>query len=167
MRRDKTKGALQYIPELTWMMFLRILDEKEQKEKIECEAVERFFAPSITSPFRWSDWGSPNGKKRKELQEQGSLGAFLNFVNRNITPDEIKQGKEMGLIQYLKSFEKNPNSTIKQKIISQIFRKLERTQIASETNLLDVLDKIDCLTTENIDDTHQFRGSSTKNGREK
>jgi hypothetical protein len=29
MRRDRTKGALEYIPELTWMMFLRILDEKE------------------------------------------------------------------------------------------------------------------------------------------
>ena len=67
MRRDKTKGAMQYIPELTWMMFLRILDEKEQEEEMQCEAVGKSFSSSLKSPFRWGDWGSPEGKKRKDL----------------------------------------------------------------------------------------------------
>ena len=71
MRRDKTKGAMQYIPELTWMMFLRILDEKEQEEEMQCEAVGKSFTPSLNTPFRWRDWGSPEGKKRKEIQEKG------------------------------------------------------------------------------------------------
>ena len=26
MRRSKCAGAMQYVPELTWMLFLRILD---------------------------------------------------------------------------------------------------------------------------------------------
>lgn len=156
MRRDKTKGAMQYIPELTWMMFLRILDEKEQEEEMQCEAVGKSFSPSLKFPYRWKDWGSPEGKKRKEIQDSGKLGDFLDFVNKHITPEEIKQGKEMGLIQHMKSFEKAPNATIKQKIISQIFRKIEKTQLASERNLLDVLDKVDHLTSENIDSTHQF-----------
>ena len=164
MRRGKTKGALQYIPELTWMMFLRILDEKEQKEEYQCEAVGKTFIPSLNFPYRWRDWGSPTGKKRKELQIHGNLGDFLNFVNHHITNEEIKQGKEMGLIQYLKSFEKNQNSSTKQKIISQIFRRVDETRIDSETNLLDVLDKIDCLTSENIDDTHQFPLSQVYEG---
>jgi type I restriction enzyme M protein len=156
MRRDKTKGALQYIPELTWMMFLRILDEKEQEEEMQCEAVGKTFTPSLKAPYRWRDWGDPEGKRRKEIQEKGKLGDFLDFINKRITPEDIKKGKEMGLIQYLKSFEKNPNATTKQKIISQIFRKIDRTQLASERNLLDVLDKVHHLTSENIDDTHQF-----------
>jgi len=143
MRRDKTKGALQYIPELTWMMFLRILDEKEQEEELQCEAVGKTFIPSLKAPYRWRDWGSPQGKKRKEIQETRPMGEFLNFVNNELLP-------------YLKSFEKDPNSTTKQKIISQIFRKIERTQLVSERNLLDVLDKVHHLTSENIDDTHQF-----------
>lgn len=143
MRRDKTKGALQYIPELTWMMFLRIFDEKEQIEEMQCEAVGKSFTLSLKSPYRWRDWGSPEGQRRKEIQEKGKLGDFLEFVNENLIP-------------HLKSFEKNQNATIKQKIISQIFRKIDRTQLVSERNLLDVLDRIDHLTSENIDDTHQF-----------
>ena len=39
MRRDNTKGAMEYIPELTWMMFLRILDEKEEEEELTYSAV--------------------------------------------------------------------------------------------------------------------------------
>jgi len=164
MRRDKTKGALQYIPELTWMMFLRILDEKEQEEESQCEAVGRAFIPSLEAPYRWRDWGSPEGKRRSEIQEEGRLGDFLDFVNRNTTPEEVRQGKERGLIQYLKSFEINPNASTKQKIISQIFRKIDKTQLASERNLLDVLDKVDHLTTGNIDDTHQFPLSQVYEG---
>ena len=151
MRRDKTKGAMQYIPELTWMMFLRILDEKEQEEEMQCKAVGKTFSPSLKYPYRWSDWGSPAGKKRKEIQENGKLGDFLTFVNQDLIP-------------HLKSFEKSTHSTIKQKIISQIFRKIDKTQLASERNLLDVLDRIDHLSSDNIDNTHQFALSQIYEG---
>ena len=156
MRRDRTKGAMQYIPELTWMMFLRILDEKELNEEKRRKSVGKSFTSSLKLPYRWRDWGSSEGKKRIELTEKGKLDDFLNFVNRYISPEEIKKGKEMGLIQYMKSFEKNPNASLRQKIISQIFRNLDRTHLAIERNLLDVLDMVDKLSTESIDDTHQF-----------
>ena len=32
MRRSNCAGALQYVPELTWILFLRILDEQEAKD---------------------------------------------------------------------------------------------------------------------------------------
>jgi hypothetical protein len=32
MRRSNCAGALQYVPELTWILFLRILDEREARE---------------------------------------------------------------------------------------------------------------------------------------
>jgi type I restriction enzyme M protein len=35
MRRGNCAGALQYVPELTWILFLRILDEQEEREKQE------------------------------------------------------------------------------------------------------------------------------------
>ncbi|MCZ7402606.1 MAG: N-6 DNA methylase [Candidatus Methanoperedens sp.] len=142
MRRDRTKGALEYIPELTWMMFLRILDEKEQEEELKCQAVGKSFTPSLKEPYRWRDWGNTYGKKRVELQNS-KMGDFLNFVNNELIP-------------YLKSFQEKPSANIKQKLISQIFRNNNQTKLASETNLLDVLDKIDHLTSENIDETHQF-----------
>ena len=33
MRRANAAGAMQYVPELSWLLFLRILDEREQEEE--------------------------------------------------------------------------------------------------------------------------------------
>ena len=32
MRRSNCAGAMKYVPELTWILFLRILDERETQE---------------------------------------------------------------------------------------------------------------------------------------
>ena len=32
LRRSNCPGALQYVPELTWLLFLGILDEREEQE---------------------------------------------------------------------------------------------------------------------------------------
>src|SRR5213080_3261528 len=80
MRRGNCASALQYVPELTWILFLRILDEKEEREQQEAEALGVLFRPSLEEPYRWRDWAAPEGKKRKEL-EGGTLGAFFGFVN--------------------------------------------------------------------------------------
>src|SRR5438309_9060749 len=68
MRRSNCAGALQYVPELTWMLFLRILDEHETSEAEVAEAVGADFAPSLQSPYRWQDWAAPHGAKRLQLQ---------------------------------------------------------------------------------------------------
>src|SRR5207253_3519983 len=71
MRRGNCAGALQYVPELTWILFLRILDEKEEREEQEAEALGVPFRSSLEAPYRWRDWAAPGGLKRKEL-EQGA-----------------------------------------------------------------------------------------------
>ena len=42
MRRSNCAGAMQYVPELTWVLFLRILDERETVEAENAEAVESY-----------------------------------------------------------------------------------------------------------------------------
>src|SRR3989475_13294889 len=74
MRRSNCAGALQYVPELTWILFLRILDEREAREGERAAAVGAEFSLSLESPYRWSDWAGPGGAKRQELQN-GTLGA--------------------------------------------------------------------------------------------
>jgi len=39
LRRSNCAGALQYVPELTWILFLRILDETEEVEATNAKAV--------------------------------------------------------------------------------------------------------------------------------
>jgi len=64
MRRSNCAGALQYVPELTWILFLRILDEREAREGEAAEAVGADFTPSLEPPYRWGDWAAPGGKVR-------------------------------------------------------------------------------------------------------
>src|ERR671933_1983947 len=98
MRRSNCAGALQYVPELTWILFLRILDEREQQEADEAEAVGADYTLSLAAPYRWQDWAAPDGPKRIELQS-GALGAFFDFVNGGIN----KEGIRYGLLPHLKS----------------------------------------------------------------
>src|SRR5713101_4702304 len=58
MRRGNCASALQYVPELTWILFLRILDEKEEREQQEAEALGVPFRSSLDEPYRWRDWAA-------------------------------------------------------------------------------------------------------------
>lgn len=152
---------MQYVPELTWMLFLRILGEKEEREAEHAKALGVEFTPSLEYPYRWRDWASPPdcrlkiadceiGKKRKELQE-GTLGAFMKFVNEELIP-------------YLKNLENKSDAAPRQKMISEIFSSIEKTGIDTERNLLDILDKIHELSLEHIDETHMFTLSQIYEG---
>ena len=66
MWRSNCAGALQYVPELTWILFLRILDEREEIEADQARAVGAEYRPSLTAPYRWRDWAAPDGAKRAE-----------------------------------------------------------------------------------------------------
>jgi type I restriction enzyme M protein len=60
MRRSNCAGAMKYVPELTWILFLRILDEREAQEADEAEALGIPFTPTIKKPYRWRDWAAPD-----------------------------------------------------------------------------------------------------------
>jgi type I restriction enzyme M protein len=150
IRRSGRTGALQYVPELTWMLFLRILDEREEKEAEQAKAVGGNFQPSLEYPYRWSDWAAPEGKKRVEMQ-MGTLGAFMNFVNADLLPN-------------MRRLKDRPGATSRQKVISEVFSPIERTGIDTERNLLDILDKIHSLSLESVDETHMFPISQVYEG---
>src|SRR3989442_1005296 len=68
MRRSNVAGAMNYVPELTWILFLRILDERESHEAEEAEALRIAFSPSITAPYRWRDWAAPDSALRQDTK---------------------------------------------------------------------------------------------------
>jgi type I restriction enzyme M protein len=131
LRRSNCAGALQYVPELTWILFLRILDEREEQESERAEAVGAEYTPSLVAPYRWRDWAAPWGVKRVELQN-GALGAFFAFVNGDLLP-------------HLKGLAEKPNAAPRQKVISQILSGVERVRVDTERNFLDVLDRVDAI----------------------
>ncbi len=167
LRRSGTSGAMQYVPELSWILFLRILDDREGQERQKAEAVGKTFTPSVNAPYRWRDWGSkpadditledasrgeqPLGWKRRELKDGGTLNAFYAWVND-------------ALIPHLKDLKNTPNATPRMKVISEILSGVERTRIDTERNLLDVLDLVDQINSSTVDDTHMFALSQVFEG---
>lgn len=164
MRRSNCASALQYVPELTWILFLRILDAQEMKDREKAEAVGATFGSALNSPYRWQDWaapysedkehpktdeGKPFGWKRQELFAAGD-GKLFDFINKELLPHlhGLDIDKRTGL--------PNPNVSRKQRIIGRIMTAVERVRVDSETNLRDILDKVDEISIDHVDDTHFF-----------
>ena len=157
MRRGNCAGAMQYVPELTWILFLRILDEREIREQEEAEALGLSFRASLEAPYRWRDWAAPpeslpqgETNKRDELQNAPQNHIF-NFVKTDLLP-------------YLKSFKRRPAATPRQKVISEIMTGVEHVRIDTERNFRDVLDKVHQLSAETVDPTHVFTLSQVYEG---
>lgn len=150
MRRSNCAGALQYVPELTWILFLRILDEQEEIGAEKAAAVRGSFRPALSSPYRWRDWAKPDGKKRIEL-ESAATGAFFSFINGELIP-------------HLKKLKDRPNATPRQKVISEIMSGVDRTRIDTERNFKDILDKVGEISAVNVDTTHVFTLSQVYEG---
>jgi len=152
MRRSNCAGAMQYVPELTWILFLRILDERESQEAEAAEIVGAEFSASLDEPYRWQDWAAPDGAKRTELTGDGSrMGDLFGFVNGELLP-------------YLKGLRNKAHATPRQKVISEILSGVERVRIDTEKNFQDVLDKVHELSSETIDETHVFTLSQVYEG---
>ena len=165
MRRSNCASALQYVPELTWILFLRILDAQEARDAEQAEALGAEFSPALRSPYRWQDWaapwsdkpshpltpdGKPQGWKRQELFAAGD-GQLFAFISDELLP-------------YLHSLDvdprtkvPNPTASPKQRIIGRVMSAVERqARMDDEANFRDVLDRIHEISIDHIDDTHFF-----------
>lgn len=168
MRRSNCASALQYVPELTWILFLRILDAQEAKAREEAEVLGTNFTSALNSPYRWQDWaapfpknasekenhhttpeGKPFGWKRQELFEAGD-GKLFDFINKELLPHlhGLDIDAQTGL--------PNAAASSKQRIIGRTMTAVERVRVDSEANLRDILDKVHEINIDHVDDTHFF-----------
>jgi type I restriction enzyme M protein len=146
MRRSNCAGAMKYVPELTWILFLRILDEREATEAEEAAALGHAFVPTLQEPHRWRDWADPAGTMRSQKDAK-----IWDFVHTKLLP-------------HLRVLKDVPGASPRQKVVSQIMSRVDRTQIDSERNFLDVLDKVHEISQETVDTTHVFTISQVYEG---
>ncbi|MBL8399633.1 MAG: N-6 DNA methylase [Candidatus Accumulibacter cognatus] len=164
MRRSNCASALQYVPELTWILFLRILDAQEAREAEQAAVLGAEFSPALQAPYRWQDWAAPwsdradhpqtsdgkaQGWKRQELFAAGD-GRLFDFINKTLLPHlhALDVDPRTNL--------PNPVATPKQRIIGRIMTAVERVRVDDEANLRDILDRVHEISIDHIDDTHFF-----------
>jgi|GEM_PF-1962484 len=133
MRKDKgLNGDLDRLPMLTWVMFLKFLDDLEQVEETRTQLSGKPYTPAIEAPYRWRDWGA---------YHDGITGdELIAFINNDeaVRPDG-KRGP--GLFAYLRSLQ-STNGDGRRDVIATVFGGVINRMISGYL-LRDVVNLID------------------------
>ncbi|HEY0735388.1 MAG TPA: class I SAM-dependent DNA methyltransferase [Herpetosiphonaceae bacterium] len=132
MRKDKgLNGDLDRLPMLTWVMFLKFLDDHEQIRAEEAARDHRLYREAIEYPYRWRDWAAgPAGITGDALKE---------FINRDeaMRPDG---SRGPGLFFYLRSLKSIEGAELRA-VIANVFHGISN-RMESGHLLRDVINKV-------------------------
>ena len=153
MRKDKgLSGDVDRLPMLTWIMFLKFLDDMERVRTDEATLEGEPFHPVIDPPYRWRDWNPVNSAADDGGLHNAMTGdALIAFINQDeaVRPDG-ERGH--GLFSYLRSLE-GGGGLDRADVIASVFRgTVNRMQ--SGYILRDVLDKIGEIHFSSSDEIH-------------
>jgi len=132
MRKDKGLTTdLDRLPMLTWILFLKFLDDLEQVRETEAKLEGKRFRPAITPPYRWRDWGA---------KPDGITGdALIAFIQNDeaVRPDGTRGP---GLFAYLRSLT-GSNGGDRRDVIRTVFQGTVNRMLNGYL-LRDVLNKV-------------------------
>src|SRR5690606_9883029 len=109
LRKDKgLNGDADRLPLLTWVMFLKFLDDLELEHEREAGMDSRAYEPLIEAPYRWRDWAGGWGEGGDDL---------LAFINQDKArgPDGKRR---QGLFAYLRSLADRETNGGQRRVIS-------------------------------------------------
>ena len=133
LRKDKgLNGDVDRLPLLTWVMFLKFLDDLEVVHEEEAELDGKPYHPIIESPYRWRDWAA---------REDGLTGdELLAFINQ----DECHRAdgsRGAGLFAYLRGLAGSGEKGSQREVIANVFRGVQNRMVSGYL-LRDILNKI-------------------------
>ena len=144
MRKDKgLSGDIDRLPMLTWVMFLKFLDDVEKIRETETKLEGKKFKPAIHSPYRWRDWAA---------REDGITGdELIAFINHDeaIRPDGTR---DLGLFAYLRSLQ-GANGGDRRDVIATVFKGTINRMINGYL-LRDMINSINKINFTSSDDIH-------------
>lgn len=144
MRKDKgLNGDLDRLPLLTWLMFLKFLDDLEMQREEEAALGGQPFKAAIEPPYRWRDWASrPDGITGDELL------AFIN-AEECVRPDGTRGP---GLFAYLRSLT-SANGDDRRQVIATVFQGVDN-RMKSGYLLRDVINKVEGIHFNSTEELH-------------
>ena len=144
MRKDKgLNGDLDRLPMLTWIMFLKFLDDLELQREGEAELAGKKFKPAIEPPYRWRDWAA-----RSDGITGDELLAFIN--NEETTRPDGKRGA--GLFRYLRTLTSS-NGDDRREVIATVFKGVQNRMVSGYL-LRDVINKLNGIHFTSSDELH-------------
>ncbi|MBW1800974.1 MAG: N-6 DNA methylase, partial [Deltaproteobacteria bacterium] len=144
MRKDKgLNGDLDRLPMLTWIMFLKFLDDMEMIREQEAKLSGKKYRPAIDPPYRWRDWAA---------REDGISGdELLAFVNQDeATRQDGQRGP--GILAYLRALQ-SANGRDRRDVIANVFRGVQNRMINGYL-LRDVINKVNGIHFDSSEEIH-------------
>lgn len=130
-RDDGISGAMMYTEQISWILFLKFINDLEMNKAEEAELDGKEYSYIIDEPYRWDVWACPKDERGKlDLKNAMSGDDLLEFVNGELFP-------------YLRGF-KNITADVKsvKYKIGAIFEFIDN-RIANGHTLREVLDIVD------------------------
>ncbi|MHB8438499.1 MAG: HsdM family class I SAM-dependent methyltransferase [Acidimicrobiales bacterium] len=144
MRKDKgLSGELDRLPLLTWLLFLKFLDDSERIKEEEAELAGEAYTPLIASPYRWRDWAA---------RDSGMTGPeLLAFVNQE---EAVVPGGErgIGLLTFLRRLQSETGAG-RQDVVANVFKGVIN-RMESGYLLREVVDKLNDVHFDSSDEVH-------------
>jgi len=144
MRKDKgLNGDLDRLPMLTWIMFLKFLDDLEIQREGESKLAGKKFKPAIEAPYRWRDWAA---------KSDGITGdELLAFINNEETT--LPNGKKgAGLFRYLRTLTSS-NGDDRRDVVATVFKGVQNRMVSGYL-LRDVTNKLNGIHFSASDELH-------------
>ena len=145
MRKDKgLNGDLDRLPMLTWIMFLKFLDDMERIEETRSELAGGTWRPVVEAPWRWRDWAAP---------VDGITGAdLLTFLSaeETVLPDG---SRGPGLFAYLRNLRGDGGRRDRRDVVATVFRGFAN-RMESGYLLRDVVNLVDGIRFDSSEEVH-------------
>jgi type I restriction enzyme M protein len=146
MRKDKgLNGDLDRLPMLTWILFLKFLDDMEKLREDEASLESKKFVPAIDRPYRWRDWAA---------KADGITGdPLIKFIqiDEGTRPDG---STGPGLFAYLRGLRgEGGAATGRRGVIAKVFEGVNNRMLSGYL-LRDVINLIDSIHFNSRDEIH-------------
>jgi type I restriction enzyme M protein len=133
LRKDKgLNGDVDRLPLLTWVMFLKFLDDLESVHAQEAELDGQRYKPIIAAPYRWRDWAA---------REDGLTGdELLAFINQ----DECHRAdgsRGAGLFAYLRGLAGSGEKGSQREVVANVFKGVQNRMVSGYL-LRDIVNKV-------------------------
>ena len=144
MRKDKgLNGDLDRLPLLTWIMFLKFLDDREKLSEAEASIAGKKYKPAVEVTYRWRDWAA--------IKDGITGDALVAFVNQDeaVRPDG-KRGP--GLLAYLRGLQ-STNGDRRRDVIATVFHGVTNRMISGYL-MRDVFNLVDGIHFDSSEEIH-------------
>jgi type I restriction enzyme M protein len=133
LRKDKgLNGDVDRLPLLTWVMFLKFLDDLEAVHAQEAELDGKRYQPIIEAPYRWRDWAA---------RDDGLTGdELLAFINQDET-HRADGSRGAGLFAYLRALAGTGEKGSQREVIANVFKGVQNRMVSGYL-LRDIVNKI-------------------------